>query len=94
MAKISEFRQKEVVDVNSGKRLGYICDMEIDDETGKILSVRVPSGKIFSSMMKSSDIIISWENIEIIGKDMILVRGVENGSERNNKKSICDVRNG
>jgi hypothetical protein len=37
---------------------------------------------------------ISWENIEIIGKDMILVRGVENGCERNNKKGFCDVRNG
>ena len=94
MAKISEFRQKEVVDVKTGKRLGYICDMEIDDETGKILSVRVPSGKIFSSMMKSSDIIIHWENIEIIGKDMILVRREDDEYERNNRKSLYDVRNG
>ena len=91
MAMISEFRQKEVVDVKTGKRLGYICDMEIDDASGKILSVRVPSGKIFSSMMKSSDIIILWENIEVVGKDMILVRGEDDGYERNNKKSLFDV---
>ncbi len=93
MAKISEFRQKEVLDIATGKRLGYICDMEIDDASGRIISVTVPSGKLFSSIMKNSDRIIPWENIEKIGKDMILVRGEEDGYERNNKKSLFDVRN-
>jgi YlmC/YmxH family sporulation protein len=73
MAKISEFRQREVVDVATGRRLGYICDMEIDSETGKIVSVSVPSGKLFSSMMKNSDTVILWEKIIKIGKDIILV---------------------
>ena len=41
MAKISEFRQKEVLDIATGKRLGYICDMEIDDASGRIISVTV-----------------------------------------------------
>lgn len=73
MAKISEFRQREVVDVATGRRLGYICDMEIDDENGKIISVTVPSGRLFSSVMKNSDTVISWEKIIKIGKDIILV---------------------
>ncbi len=75
MARISELRQKEVVDINTGKCLGYISDMEIDDATGKVLSVKVPSGKIFSSLIKNSDMVILWEDIEIIGRDKILVRG-------------------
>ncbi len=75
MAKISEFRQKEVLDTVTGKRLGYVCDMEIDDVSGRIISITVPSGKILSSIMKKSDIIIPWEKIEKIGKDMILVKG-------------------
>lgn len=74
MAKISEFRQKEVVDIDSGKRLGYICDVEIDDESGRVISVTVPSGKLFSSVIKNSDKIISWEKIIKIGTDMILVK--------------------
>ncbi len=73
MAKISEFRQREVVDVATGRRLGYICDMEIDDESGKIVSVTVPSGRLFSSVMKNSDTVIAWEKIIKIGKDIILV---------------------
>ena len=74
MAKISEFRQKEVLDIESGKRLGYICDMELDEEAGKIISVTVPSGKIFSSVIKNSDKIIPWEKIIKIGEDMVLVK--------------------
>ncbi len=74
MARISDFRQKEVIDIDSGKRLGYICDMELDDESGRVISVTVPSGKLFSSVMKNSDKIISWERIIKIGEDMILVK--------------------
>lgn len=73
MAKISDFRQKEVVDINTGKRLGYICDIDIDAESGRIISVTVPSGKIFSSVMKNSDKVIPWEKIAKIGGDIILV---------------------
>lgn len=72
MAKISEFRQREVVDIATGRRLGYICDMEIDPESGRIVSVSVPSGKLFASMLKSSDTVIPWEKIVKIGKDIIL----------------------
>lgn len=73
MAKISDFRQKEVVDINTGKRLGFICDIDIDSESGRIISVTVPSGKIFSSVMKNSDKVIPWEKITKIGGDIILV---------------------
>ncbi len=74
MVKISEFRQKEVVDIETGKRLGYICDMEIDEETGRVISVTVPSGKLFASVMKNSDKIIPWEKIIKLGEDMVLVK--------------------
>lgn len=73
MAKISEFRQKEVVDIKTGQRLGFICDIEIDPDSGKIISVTVPSGKLFSSVMKKADKVILWESIIKIGPDIILV---------------------
>ncbi len=74
MAKISEFRQKEVVDIETGKRLGYICDMDLDEESGRVKSVTVPSGKLFASVMKNSDKVIPWEKIMKIGEDMVLVK--------------------
>ena len=38
----SELRYKEVIDVNSGFRLGYACDMEFDDAEGRIVSLVTP----------------------------------------------------
>lgn len=73
MARISDFRQKEVVDIGTGKRLGYITDMEIDEEEGRLLSVTVPSGKLFSSLVKNRDTVIPWDHIRKIGGDIILV---------------------
>ena len=38
----SELRYKEVIDVNSGFRLGYACDMEFDDAEGRIVACEFP----------------------------------------------------
>ena len=38
----SELRCKEVIDLHSGQRLGYVCDAEYDPCDGKILSIIVP----------------------------------------------------
>ena len=32
----SELRYKEVIDIHSGFRLGYVCDAEYDDAEGRI----------------------------------------------------------
>lgn len=40
----SELRVKEVVSVNDGKRLGFMFDVEIDMDTGKVISFVIPSG--------------------------------------------------
>ena len=36
MEKTSDFRQKEVINVRDGRRLGVIIDMEFDLKTGRI----------------------------------------------------------
>ncbi|MDP4134057.1 MAG: YlmC/YmxH family sporulation protein [Bacillota bacterium] len=73
MAKISDFRQKEVINIHSGKRLGYVCDIELDEEKGTLESIIVPSGKMFSSLSKNNDRVIPWSKITKIGSDIILV---------------------
>ena len=40
--KISELRQKEIINVRTGKRLGNIMDLDIDTRSGRIVSVAMP----------------------------------------------------
>ncbi len=76
MVKISELKQKDVININDGRRLGVVYDVEIDMEKGKIDALVVPgTGKILGLFSKESDIVVSWENIKKIGVDVILIDG-------------------
>ena len=41
-----DFKHKEVVNINNGKRLGYVQDVCADLETGKITSIMVARKRI------------------------------------------------
>ncbi len=74
MYKASDFRQKEVINIYDGQRLGFVCDVDIDMTCGKLNSIIVPgSGKILGIFGKSEDYVIPWHNIKTIGEDIILV---------------------
>ena len=65
---------REVININNGKRLGYVQDVCADLETGMITSIIVPgSNKIMSFFNQNNDIVIPWQNIKCIGDDLILV---------------------
>lgn len=69
-----DFRHKEVVNINNGKRLGFVQDVCANLESGRITSIIVPGGKKLMSMFaKEDDIVIEWEKIKCIGDDIILV---------------------
>ena len=59
------------------KKAWKYSDIEIDEETGKIVSVTIPSHSFLSTFTKKRDTIISWENIVKIGDDIILVKQEE-----------------
>lgn len=80
MTRISEFQAKEVVNVEDGKLLGHIGDLDINITTGKIEHLIIPgSGKMLGIFGRESDVIIPWRNIVRIGADVILVRFYESG---------------
>ncbi len=86
---INSLREKEVVNLCDGNRLGYICDIEIDITSGRIISIIVPGdNRFFSiSLNKTTDIRISWDKINRIGDDIILVTVPVNEINQNvNKK--------
>jgi YlmC/YmxH family sporulation protein len=69
-----DFKHKEVVNINNGKRLGYVQDVCADLETGTITSIIVPgSNKVLNLFSQNNEIVIPWQNIKCIGDDLILV---------------------
>ena len=74
MVRIYEMKQKEVVNVIDGTRLGYICDIVLDLETGNIIKIIVPGpGKVLGLFGKEMEYQIPWDSIKKIGEDIILV---------------------
>lgn len=70
----SEIRYKEVIDLRSGQRLGYVYDAEIDDVDGRILSLIVPGpGRAGGLLGRDDDYVLPWKNISSLGDDIILV---------------------
>ncbi|TCP52141.1 YlmC/YmxH family sporulation protein [Tumebacillus sp. BK434] len=74
MMKISDLQAKDVVSLSDGKRLGQVCDLDVDMENGVIRAIIVPGGGRFLGMFgNSQDIVIPWSSIVKIGADVILV---------------------
>lgn len=74
MLKISEIRDKEIININNGERMGYAYDFELDLDQGIIVGI-IMSGtsKVLGLFGRSEDLIIHWRNIIKIGTDTILV---------------------
>jgi len=74
LTKTSELREREVVNILDGKRLGLASDLEIEAETGRIKAIIVPGpGKFLWLFGKNEEFVIPWERIKKIGVDVILV---------------------
>ncbi len=73
MGRALTFKQKEVINLIDGKRLGYVQDVEANFETGEITAIIVPGTTKMFSIGNKNDIIIPWNKIKRIGDDIILV---------------------
>lgn len=70
----SELRYKEVIDIHTGLRLGYVCDLEFDDAEGRLVSLVTPGrSKFFGLLGREDDYVLPWGCIVRIGGDIILV---------------------
>lgn len=72
--RICELREKEVVNVCDGERLGNICDVDFEERTGRICSLIIPGPcKVFGIIGRDSEYIIPYESVKRIGADVVLV---------------------
>lgn len=74
MFAINNLRQMEIIDINSGSKMGYIKDLKVDCEDYRIISILMPTQKS-SWFNKNNSIEIPWEKVKKIGVDVILVDG-------------------
>ncbi|MCR3759280.1 YlmC/YmxH family sporulation protein [Clostridium felsineum] len=72
---ISAMKSMEVIDINTGTKLGLIKDLKIDIEECKIISIILPGVKVGGWFSKEKYIEIEWSDIQKIGVDVILVNG-------------------
>lgn len=71
---INDLRDKEVINICDGRKLGFVDDIEIDIISGRLTAIIVPCESGFLNFGKGRDIVVPWEKIEKIGDDTILVR--------------------
>ena len=72
--KFTDLHCKEVICVNDGRRLGFICDARLEIPEGKVLSIIVPGkSRFFGLLGCREDYVIPWGCIKRIGPDIVLV---------------------
>ncbi len=69
---LKDLRNLEVIDINEGKKLGFILDVKVDCDNYKILSILLPVEKN-SWFAKQEVIEIEWKDVVKVGVDCILV---------------------
>jgi len=74
MISYKELRKKEVISTKDCRRLGHVCDLEIDECKGCICKIVVPGCKGLWAMLTDDSVIeIPYNCIRQIGPDLILV---------------------
>ncbi|WP_455544206.1 YlmC/YmxH family sporulation protein [Intestinibacter sp.] len=73
MMRISDIMEKEIINVKNGKKLGFITDIDLDVENGKVSSFSITgsSGSFFSRGAEIDTVF--WRDILRIGCDTIIV---------------------
>ena len=83
----SDLRYKEVIDIHSGYRLGYVFDAEFDQAEGRLISLITPGrARFFGLLGREDDYVLPWGCIARIGADIILVDAKEEIHRRKRPK--------
>lgn len=87
--RFSELRDKEIINISNGHRLGFVADVELDFPGGELRALIVPGpARFFGLFGREPDYLVPKECITKMGKDLILVdiHG-DYHRERKNKKT-------
>lgn len=83
---VCELKNKEVINLCDGRRLGFVTDVELDLDCGSVVALLLPEdGRLFG-FGKCQTLRVLWCDIERIGDDVILVRAKLPAGELHEKK--------
>lgn len=72
--RMGDLRNKEVINVKDGGRIGFVSDIEVDTRTAQLTAVVVYGRlRLFGLLGREPDIVIPWKDISLIGNDTMLV---------------------
>lgn len=92
ICRITELRKKEVINIRNGFRLGFVSDVEVDVCNARIISIVIYGKlKFFGLLGRHQDIIIKWENVDVVGEDTILVNFVQYQKEHHQKNIFSKI---
>ena len=74
MLRISDIMEKEIINVKNGKKMGFITDIDMDINEGKVISFTITGegGRSFFSRGSEGEVIF-FNDILKIGCDTIIV---------------------
>lgn len=74
--RLSDLRYREVINIATGARLGFVGDAVIDLAEGKIQALIVPGpARFFGLFGREDDYLLPWGCIKRMGGDIILIEG-------------------
>ena len=72
--RFSDLRCKEIINIASGQRLGFVCDADIEMPAGILKALIVPGPcRFFGLFGREPDYLVPLSCITKIGRDIILV---------------------
>ena len=72
--RMGKLRNKEVINVKDGARIGFVSDVELDTHTAALTAVVVYGRlRLFGLLGREPDFVIPWKDISLIGDDTMLV---------------------
>ena len=74
MFKISDLRNKDIISLKDGRKLGPVCDIELDLTAGRVTALILPgTNTVWGRFSRRSDVIVPWSGIYRLGVDTVLV---------------------
>ena len=74
---VNDIKAKEVINVSTGERLGFVSDVLISLADGRMTAIVVPGAyRLMGFLGREDDLVIRWENIKKIGDDIIIIDNI------------------
>ena len=93
LSKISELRERQIINITDGKCLGMVKDIEIDIEEGCICGLILATNRSLWRLLPAhEEIIIPWKHVVRIGIEVVLIESQQLGLAKEKKNKRTDKK--